>query len=207
MKHTNSSTPQGFFTALNAMTGIAGILLGVITGYVIGAGRPAVAVAPAATSAALPQDHPTAVVTEADLRPFREMLAADPKNARAAIEIANRLYDAGRYAESVPFYRQANTLQPKDVNVSTDLATALYYSGDVEAALTQFDRSLAIDPVHGQTLFNIGIVRRDGKKDIAGAVQVWEKLLAVQPNYQDAERVRTMLSELKAQSAPGTRSN
>lgn len=206
-KHTRQTSPQSFFSALNAMTGIAGILLGLIAGYIIGVGHGGVAPA-ASSSSSLPPDHPTTVVTEADLKPWRDMLAADPKNARAAIELANRLYDAGRYAEAVPFYRQAFAVQPKDVNVSTDLATALYYSGDVDAALAQFDRSLAIDPSHAQTLFNIGIVRRDGKKDVKGAVAAWEKLLAVQPDYPDAARVRTMLSDLKAANqAPGTRGN
>jgi tetratricopeptide (TPR) repeat protein len=55
------------------------------------------------------------------------------------VELANRLYDAGRYAEAIPYYQQAFTLDSTNVNVSTDLATALYYAGRVDEALAQFD--------------------------------------------------------------------
>src|SRR4029079_6693036 len=99
------------------------------------------------------------------LQSYRNILQSDPKNLRANVELANRLYDAGRYAEAIPYYQQAYTLVKKNVCVSTDLATALYYAGRADDALAQFDRSLAIDPKHGQTLFNLRIVKRDGANE------------------------------------------
>ena len=129
---------------------------------------------------------------------YRNILASDPKNVRANVELGNRLYDAARYAEAIPYYQQAFILDPKNVSVSTDLATALFYAGRPDEALAQFDRSLAIDPKHGQTLFNVGIVRRDGKQDPKGAIAAWERLLASVPDYADAGKVRTMIAELKA---------
>lgn len=199
-QHSN----QQFFSALNAMTGFAGILLGIIAGYIMGANQtPYAAVPPpaAATAAGVPHDHPPVVANEAELQAFRDILKSDPKNVKAATELANRLYDAGRYAEAVPYYQQSLGSNPKDANVSTDLATALYYMGRVDDALGQLQKSIAIDPSHAQTLFNTGIIRRDGKKDPKGAIDAWEELLRVQPNYPEAERVRTMIAELKGQAA------
>ena len=83
------------------------------------------------------------------------------------------------------------------MNVSTDLATSLYYAGRPDESLAQLERSLAIDPRHGQTLFNVGIVRRDGKNDARGAITAWERLLASVPDYPEAGKVRTMIAELK----------
>ncbi len=113
------------------------------------------------------------------------------------MELGNRLYDARRYAEAIPYYQQAFTLDPKNVSVSTDLATALYYAGRADEALAQFEKSLALDPRHAQTLFNLGIVRRDAKNDPKGAIAAWERLLTDAPDYPDAPKVRTMLAELK----------
>jgi cytochrome c-type biogenesis protein CcmH/NrfG len=193
-----SRTTQNSFSALNAMTGVAGILFGLICGYILGAGQaPHFQAANTPVAAALPQDHATTVVNETELQAYRDILAADPKNARAAIELANRLYDAGRYADAVPYYRQAVEIDPRNVSVSTDLATALYYSGRTDEALEQFKVSLAIDPTHAQTLFNVGIVRRDGKQDAKGASEAWQRLLDAHPNYPDAERVRTLLAQAK----------
>jgi tetratricopeptide (TPR) repeat protein len=196
-RHRDSVTP------LTAVTGFAGVLFGVIVGYMLGvsqsgAGAVPVTAAPPASSVA---SAPVAVVNDQELQGYRNILAADPKNVRANVELANRLYDAGRYAEALPYYQQAYTGDPTNVGVSTDLATALYYAGRPDEALAQFDRSLAIDPKHGQTLFNVGIVKRDGKKDPKGAIAAWERLLASVPEYPDAGKVRTMIADLRTKSS------
>jgi cytochrome c-type biogenesis protein CcmH/NrfG len=186
------------FSALNAMTGIAGILFGLIAGYILGAGdAPHARAAATAVSASQPHDHSTTVVNEQELQAYRDILASDPKNAKAAVALANRLYDAGRYSDAVPVYRQALAADPRNANVSTDLATALYYSGRTDDALEQLNASLAIDPTHAQTLFNLGIVRRDGKRDAKGAVDAWQRLLDAHPDYPEAERVRTLLAQAR----------
>jgi cytochrome c-type biogenesis protein CcmH/NrfG len=191
-RHRDSIAP------LTAVTGIAGVLFGVIVGYMLGVSRTGAGSLPvAATGQASAAPQATALVTDQELQGWRNILATDPKNVRANVELANRLYDAGRYAEAIPYYQQAFTLDPKNVGVSTDLGTALYYSGRSDDALAQFDRSLAIDPKHGQTLFNIGIVKRDGRKDPKGAIAAWERLLASVPDYPDAAKVRSMIAELK----------
>jgi tetratricopeptide (TPR) repeat protein len=192
-----SRNAQHPFSPLNAMTGVAGILFGLIAGYILGAGQApqAQAAASAAVSASLPHEHPTTVVNEQELQAYRDILARDPKNAKAAVELANRLYDAGRYADAVPHYRQALAAEPRNANVSTDLATALYYTGRTDDALEQLNASLAIDPTHAQTLFNLGLVRRDGKKDTKGAIEAWQRLLVAHPDYPDAERVKTLLAQ------------
>jgi cytochrome c-type biogenesis protein CcmH/NrfG len=190
-RHRDSVTP------LTAVTGIAGVLFGVIVGYLLGVSQREVGPIPMAASQAAAA-APAGVANEQELQAYRNVLASDPKNPRANAELANRLYDAGRYAESIPYYQQAFGGDPKNVNISTDLATALYYAGRPDEALAQFDKSLALDPKHGQTLFNVGIVRRDGKQDPKGAIAAWERLLASVPDYADASKVRTMIAELKA---------
>jgi cytochrome c-type biogenesis protein CcmH/NrfG len=194
-RHQDSVTP------LTIVTGVAGVMFGIIVGYMLGvsqtgAGSTLVAAASAQTAAT-----PAAAANEQELQAYRNVLASDPKNVRANVELGNRLYDAGRYSEAIPYYQQAFALDSKNVSVSTDLATALYYAGRADEALAQFDRSLALDPNHGQTLFNIGIVRRDAKNDPQGAIAVWERLLATVPDYPDAAKVRTMLTELKQRAS------
>jgi cytochrome c-type biogenesis protein CcmH/NrfG len=189
-RHRDSITP------LTAVTGIAGVLFGVIVGYMLGVSRTGARSLPVAAVQTTAAPAP-ALADEQELQGWRNILASDPKNVRANVELANRLYDARRYAEAVPYYQQAFTVDPKNVGVSTDLATALYYSGRADEALAQFDKSLTLDPKHGQTLFNIGIVKRDARNDPKGAIAAWERLLASVPDYPDAAKVRTMIAELK----------
>jgi len=186
------------FTPLTAVTGVAGVLFGVIVGYVLGANQQPAGAAPVAPNT--PAATAAPAVNEQELQGYRNVLASDPKNLRANVELANRLYDAGRYTDAISYYQQAFALDPTNVNVSTDLATALYYAGRADEALAQFDKSLSIDPKHGQTLFNVGIVKRDGKNDVKGAIAAWERLLSTVPDYPDADKVRAMIGELKART-------
>jgi tetratricopeptide (TPR) repeat protein len=174
------------------------LIIGALTGYLIAVqgGRTAPAAGPA-LSASAPSAAATPVVDEGALKAYRDILERDPKNLAAATAAGNMLYDAHRYVEAIPFYQQAFALNTADVNVSTDLGTALWYAGRADEALGQYDRSLAINPTHSQTLFNVGIVKADGKHDYAGAIAAWEKLLATTPDYSNAANVRSLIEDAK----------
>jgi len=192
-RHQDSVTPR------TIVTGVAGVMFGIIVGYMLGVSQTGAGSIPVAAASAQTAAAPAA--NEQELQAYRNVLASDPKNVRANVELGNRLYDAGRYSDAIPYYQQAFTLDSKNVSVSTDLATALYYAGRADEALVQFDKSLALDPKHAQTLFNIGIVKRDAKNDPQGAIMVWERLLADVPDYPDAAKVRTMLTELRQKTS------
>lgn len=176
---------------------IATMMFGAIAGYIIavqaGRGLPPAASVPAA--AAQPAGS---VVNESELSAYRDILARDSKNAQAAVKAGNMLYDAHRYTEAIGFYQQAFALLPSDINVSTDLGTALWYSGRPDEALAQYAASLAIDAAHAQTLFNVGVVRADGKRDYKGAVAAWETLLNTNPTYADTAKVRSLIADARA---------
>ena len=182
-----------------ALIAVACLVLGLAVGYVIFSRPPT---APAGTPAAQ-ESAPAAgsqrvgLLDEQAAQALRNILARDPRNVQANTQLGNLFFDAGRYSEAVGPYQKAFEIDSKNVNLSTDLGTALWYSGKPDEAIAQFDKSLAIDPDHPQTLFNLGIVKRDGKKDLAGAVRAWERLLAANPNYPDREKAQQLLDQAK----------
>jgi tetratricopeptide (TPR) repeat protein len=189
----------------NLMLGfVAGIMFGGLTGYVLGAQalqpRP-VAAAVQTVAPSAPAASAITLVNEPELQGYRNILAADPKNVKAAVDLGNKLYDAGRFNEAITYYQQALKIDAKDVSVSTDLGTALWNVGRADDALAQFQRSLAINPTHPQTLFNIGIVRLNGKHDAARAIASWERLLAANPAYPEEAKVRQLIAEARTASA------
>jgi Flp pilus assembly protein TadD len=179
---------------------VAALMFGGLAGYIVAVENGRAAPSAAATTAA-PPAAPTPVVDESELRAYREILARDPKNVAAAVKAGNLLYDGQRYVEAIGFYQQAFALNSTDINVSTDLGTALWYSGRADEALAQYERSLAINAMHAQTLFNVGIVRADGKQDYAGAAAAWEKLLQTNPDYPAVARVKTLIADARQKSA------
>jgi tetratricopeptide (TPR) repeat protein len=174
---------------------VAIVMVGAIAGYVLSlpANQPTVGVAASATA--------TPILDESELGAYREILARDPKNVDAAVKAGNLVYDAQRYVEAIGFYQQAFAVNPADINVSTDLGTALWYAGRADEALAQYDKSLALNATHAQTLFNVGIVRADGKHDYAAAIAAWDQLLNANPAYPAAVRVRSMIDDARQKLA------
>ena len=176
------------------------LMIGALGGYALSLPARSIAAVPtpAAPQAAPSPTGPGATLADENaLTAYRDMLARDPKNLQAAVSAGNLLYDAKRFAEAIPYYEQAIALDGKNVNVSTDLGTALWYTGRADDALEQYAQSLAIDARHAQTLFNLGIVKAEGKRDYTGAVASWEQLLAANPSYSNAASVRSMIDEAR----------
>jgi cytochrome c-type biogenesis protein CcmH/NrfG len=192
---------------------VAGILFGLIVGWVIGSqqqtARPPVRTsasedAPAQTAerAAAQQQQP-AVVDEARVQALRTIIASDPKNVEARIQLANTYFDGERYQDAIKWYEEALRLAPKNVNASTDLGVSYYYANEPDRALKQFDHSLAIDPRHAKTLLNQGIVRAFGKQDLAGATASWQRVVELAPDSPEGQAAKRALDSLRT-AHPGT---
>jgi len=185
--------------------GIAGMLFGLIAGWIIGSqqttARPAAAPAPAAAAASTGSGSTTtraAVLDETKVTALKNVADREPSNAQPRVELGNLYFDAERYDDAVKWYSEALKLSPNDVNVSTDLGVCYYYSNQPDKALEQFDRSLKIDPKHAKTLLNVGIVRAFGKQDLDGAIKAWQQVLDVAPSSQEAQAAKRALDSLQS---------
>src|SRR4051812_41530265 len=185
--------------------GIAGVVFGLIAGWIIGsqqavlrpgAGAPVAASAPAQGS---PAGAPAAaVLDENKVKALTTLAQQQPTSTQPRIELGNLYFDAERYPEAIKWYDEAFKLNPKDVNVSTDLGVSYYYTNQPDRALQQFDESLKINPNHAKTLLNMGIVRAFGKQDLAGAEQSWQQVIAHDPNGPEGQAAKRALDSLKS---------
>ncbi|HTV14464.1 MAG TPA: tetratricopeptide repeat protein [Acidobacteriaceae bacterium] len=180
------------------------LMAGIAGGYLIRVGRaPSSTAAPrtlppaqAPVSAARPTD-PAQLKTLADSNaaPLVAKLQSDPGNPDLLARIGNIYYDAQQYSTAVDYYGRALRAKPSDVAVRTDMGTALWYTGDADAALLQFDTALTFEPNNANTLYNRGVVRWQGKQDAEGAVADWKKLLASDPNYPGRSQVEQLIAQ------------
>jgi len=184
--------------------GIAGILFGLIAGWVIGSqqagGRPLPAPAPQQQTATGSAQGSTraAVLDETQVNALKAVAEREPSNPKPRIELANLHFDAERYDEAVKWYTEALKLNPNDVNVSTDLGVCYYYTNQPDKALEQFDKSLKLDPKHAKTLLNIGIVKAFGKQDLQGATEAWQQVLKIAPDTPEAQAAKRALDSLQS---------
>jgi protein O-mannosyl-transferase len=129
---------------------------------------------------------------------LKSVAEQQPSNAQPRAELANLYFDAERYDDAITWYQAALKITPNDVNLSTDLGVCYYYTNQADKALAQFDRSLKIDPDHAKTLLNVGIVRAFGKQDLAGATEVWQKLIKLAPDSPEGQAAKRALDTLQS---------
>ena len=68
------------------------------------------------------------------LASLKERLKANPHDLAALVGLASLYFDAGKYAQAIPYYQRALALDPSNPDTRTDYATALHGAGhDLEA--------------------------------------------------------------------------
>lgn len=216
MSDSKKSTASQW-TSLQAYTlTVICLLLGIAVGWLLrGSQSPAVAAdnasAPAPNAVGMgansqPTPEQLKAMGDAQAKPLREKLKADPQNPELLTSIGNIYYDTQQFPTAISYYQQCLKLQPENTGVRTDMATAYWYSGDADTAISEFKKSLSYEPNKANTLFNLGIVEWQGKMDIKNAVADWKKLLETNPNYQAKDTVLNLIAQAEKHSnvKPGT---
>ncbi|MGA2905202.1 MAG: tetratricopeptide repeat protein [Candidatus Korobacteraceae bacterium] len=136
-------------------------------------------------------------MADKQVAPLLAQLKNDPNNADLLNQIGTMYRATHQFKTAIDYYQKSLAINPKNVGARTDMASCLYYLGDVDGALAQLDKSLTYDPKHAGTLINIGIIKWKGKNDVDGAVAAWQKMLKLNPDFQDKEMIEHMISEAK----------
>jgi len=140
--------------------------------------------------------------------PLLERLKSKPNDPALLAQVGNSYYDAQLFPVAIDYYQKSLAADPKNSAVRTDLATAMFYIGQTDQSLAQFDRMLKDDPKNGNALFNRGVVKQ-AKMDVKGAIADWEKLLKEQPNFPQADQVRMYIAQTQkhANVRPGQKTD
>ena len=151
-------------------------------------------------------------------------VSADTSGSYAElVQRANGLYDQGsqafdskQYAQGTNYFEAASKvyaaawkLQSTDPNVGTDYATSLFYSGRIDAALTQVEKVLAKSPGFQTAWFNKGNYlsekarsaqasgdSKTAKVDYAEARAAYEKAIAIDVASKVGTQAKERLSQL-----------
>ncbi|PYX87260.1 MAG: hypothetical protein DMG68_12390 [Acidobacteria bacterium] len=80
------------------------------------------------------------------------------------------------------------------------MATAYWYMGSADASITEFNKALSYEPNKPNALFNLGVVKWQGKMDVSGAVAAWQKLLDTNPNFENKDKVQELIAQAQKHS-------
>jgi tetratricopeptide (TPR) repeat protein len=123
--------------------------------------------------------------------PLLAQLKTDPKNTAVLVQVANIYESTHQFKDAAGYYERALQVTPKNVALRTEMASCLYYSGDVDGAIGQLQQSLKYQPKDANALFNLGMIKLQGKQDGEGALAAWRQLLKSNPEL-DANHKATV---------------
>jgi len=130
---------------------------------------------------------------------LRHIVDKDPRNSRAAFELAQLLQDSHDNREAAKFY--ARGLESDSLNnaARVDYALCLYEIGNMSDALEQSRIVLRNNPVHAEALFNVGAIFANSANRDSAEIY-WSKLISNHPGHELADRAKDNLRLLRGNS-------
>lgn len=165
---------------------VVGILVGVIVGNKSSGPAPATPVANVSQSA-------PPVNFDQNIKMLNEVVAREPQNRTAWVQLGNAYFDTNRFLESIEAYEKALELDANDPNVLTDQGVMFRRLGWFDKALENFNKAAAVAPNHSQSVYNAYIVYRQDLNDFEGAIRAATRFLELQPNSQASAQLRADL--------------
>ncbi len=198
--------PATLWTSTQAyILAIICLLLGGTIGYLLrgsdtaaSAARPsaAPAVSSAAPAPAQPTPEQMRQMADTQAQPLLTQLKQKPDDPEILAQVGNVYYDAQVFDQAIGYYKKSLAVK-ENPNVRTDMGTAEFYLGDSDSAIAEFQRVLKANPKHDNAMFNLGMVRFQGKMDFAGAAEAWEQYLKQYPNSPRRADVEQLLARAR----------
>ena len=158
--------------------------------------------APGAVHGQMPSLDQMKHMADMKAAPLLEKLKSDPTNVDLLKQVGNIYQATHQFKEAANYYDEALKTDPKNIPIRTQLASTLYYNGDVDGAIGQLQQSLQYDPKDANSLFNLGMIKWQGKQDSKGALVAWQQLLKSNPQLSPDRKatVQKMMAEVQTKS-------
>jgi cytochrome c-type biogenesis protein CcmH/NrfG len=134
--------------------------------------------------------------------PLLEKLKSDSANFDLLVQVGNIYKATHQFKDAAGYYRKALQVSPKNVAIRTEFASCLFYDGDADGAIAQLQEALHYDPKDANSLFNLGMIKWQGKQDGQGALSAWQQLLKSHPQL-GADRkttVQKLMADVQSKS-------
>ena len=130
---------------------------------------------------------------------LEEEVSNNPERFQAWTQLGNLYYDTGQYKEAVKAYETSLELHEGNANIWTDLGVMYRRTDRSEKAIEAFDKAIAMDPNHEISRLNKGIVLLYDLNNPKGAIESWENLVRINPNFtaSNGEPIQDFIDEVK----------
>ena len=135
--------------------------------------------------------------------PLLEKLKSDPNNSALLVQVGAIYHSTHQFRQAAAYYGKAVQIEPGNVTVRTKLASSLYRGGDVNGAIAQLNQALTYDPKDANSLFDLGMIKMQGKGDGKGALAAWQQLLKSNPQLSEDRKAMVLKLMAEVQTTLG----
>lgn len=178
------------------------LVIGLGLGYLMRGSQQAV-LSPATASVARhsaagkPAGHPATLeqmkqMADQQAAPLIERLKANPNDGALLVQMGAIYHSSHQFERAAEYYGRAVDADPKNVVARTKLAASLYRSGDVDGAIAQLEKAVSYGPKDANALFDLGMIKLEGKGDSKGALAAWRRLLKTNPQLPEDRKAVVM---------------
>lgn len=139
-------------------------------------------------------------VDQKEVKALEDKILKNPKDVRSRERLGHLYLQMQDFQNVFRLAHEVIQIDPKSAESRAHMGMVLYSMGDFDRALNQFNQALAIDPKETEALLYMGIVQFQGKNDLKGAKETWNKYLAVAKKGDPGiERVKMFLEMINSQ--------
>ena len=120
--------------------------------------------------------------------PLLDKLKSNPGDSALLTQVGTIYHGNHQFKEAAAYFDKAVQADPTNVALRTKLASSLFRNGDTDGAIAQLNKALTYDPKDANSLFNLGMIKLQGKADGKGAVAAWQRLLKSNPQLSADRR-------------------
>jgi tetratricopeptide (TPR) repeat protein len=171
----------------------AGIILGLMIGYLIGTRTisPVQQMQTAPAASDVPQVSPTLL---ADIESLQKTVDGNPLDTASVLQLANALHDVRFLPRAIEMYRKYLAQNPKNPDARVDLGICLFESGEIQPAINEMKKALTYNSRHQMALFNLGIIHLN-QSDLSSALEWFKKSIASNPSTEIAHRAEQIVTQ------------
>jgi cytochrome c-type biogenesis protein CcmH len=118
--------------------------------------------------------------------------------AASLLQQGKTAFSKQEWATAIEAFKRVLAIDPNQPEAHAYMGAILLQAGHADGALMAFDKALSQNPNFPMALWGKGMALYQGKKDFAGARQVFEKLLQMLPPGQDRTEIEKIVAEIPA---------
>lgn len=186
---------QGFLTQ-----NLVAIVLSLLIGFVGGVGF-AVYQIPSVISQLPTSGQSTTSEEEVarHIKHLEEEVANNQSDPETWTKLAHAYFESDSYEKAIKAYLELIKLSPDNAANFNDLGVMYRRNGHPQDAIDSFRKGIELDSNNVHAQFNIGIVLFHDLNDKEGAIEAWEKVAVLQPNYavSTGQTIRQLIDTLE----------